>query len=233
MKTYNNQQFSFKYESFAENRKSLAIHVFPDKSVLLKVPNQASAKEVESFLKRKAVWVFKQIKYFEQFSKKELANCKAGSEVFYLGKQYQLIINRVEKAQAGVVLDKSKIHLNVDKNKQIQDFTLLLKKYLLEHAEKEFALALKRCLKNFPINFVPKLKIRKLSKRWGSYQKELITLNPSLIFTRKKCIEYVIMHELCHVFYKSHNAEFYSLLGSKIPNWKRIKDELESNIYIL
>ena len=78
---------------------------------------------------------------------------------------------------------------------------------------------------------VPTLKVRKLNKRWGSYlKKHEIILNPSLIHASKKAIDYIITHELCHYYYKTHSTEFYKLLTSKIPNWQEIENKLESRL---
>ncbi|NOZ12302.1 MAG: M48 family metallopeptidase, partial [Acidobacteria bacterium] len=46
----------------------------------------------------------------------------------------------------------------------------------------------------------------------------------------RECIEYVIIHELCHVQYHSHNAEFYKLLEQHLPDWKRLKNKLELSL---
>ena len=67
-----------------------------------------------------------------------------------------------------------------------------------------------------------------MKTRWGSYQKNgVINLNPKLLQAPRSAIHYVITHELCHIEHKNHDANFYSLLESRIPDWKKIKDELE------
>jgi len=67
-----------------------------------------------------------------------------------------------------------------------------------------------------------------MPKRWGSYLgKNKIALNPLLIRASKDCLDYVIVHELCHMKYKNHNKEFFKLQESIIPNWKEVKEKLE------
>lgn len=83
-------------------------------------------------------------------------------------------------------------------------------------------------LKKFDYKTTPVLKIREMKKRWGSFlNKEKIFLNPKLIHTPKECIDYVIVHELCHFKYKDHSMKFWKYLGEKYPKWKNIKDKLE------
>lgn len=67
-----------------------------------------------------------------------------------------------------------------------------------------------------------------MSKRWGSAQRNgKILLNPDLIRTPGPCVEYVIIHELCHLRHPHHGREFYKLLGQLCPDWRRIKERLE------
>ena len=67
-----------------------------------------------------------------------------------------------------------------------------------------------------------------MQKRWGSCTPGgKIILNPELIKANPKCIEYVIIHELCHLVIASHNKVFYKLLGEKMPDWEKWKDKLE------
>ncbi len=75
----------------------------------------------------------------------------------------------------------------------------------------------------------PELLIRRLQARWGSCSpKGVITLNLTLIQTPKACIDYVILHELCHIKENNHSAAFYKLLGHVLPDWERRREELNA-----
>ena len=83
-------------------------------------------------------------------------------------------------------------------------------------------------MEKFDYDFVPKLMIRKMSKRWGScLSSKKIALNPFLIRASKDCIDYIIIHELCHIRYKNHDKNFFKFQESIIPNWKEVKEKLE------
>jgi hypothetical protein len=78
------------------------------------------------------------------------------------------------------------------------------------------------------------LKFRKMKRRWGSCSKakKSILLNTELIKAPVECIDYVIVHELCHLKIANHSKDFYALLGVCLPNWKKWKDELENGNYL-
>ena len=106
----------------------------------------------------------------------------------------------------------------------------LLKQWYTEKAEQHFNLMfneLKPISKAF-YELEPQLSYRWMKKRWGSCDKNgKIHLNLELIKTPKKCIEYVMVHELCHLKYLNHSNAFYTLLEKLYPDWKPTKDRLE------
>lgn len=70
-----------------------------------------------------------------------------------------------------------------------------------------------------------------MKSRWGSCSsKGKITLNTELIKLADKYIEYVMIHELCHLKHHNHGPGFYALMTELCPDWKRLRNELKSYI---
>ena len=77
----------------------------------------------------------------------------------------------------------------------------------------------------------PAIEIRLMEKRWGSCTKSgKIILNTELIKAPKGSIEYVVIHELCHLVHHNHNKSFYNLQEIIMPEWKKWKEKLEMTI---
>lgn len=62
-----------------------------------------------------------------------------------------------------------------------------------------------------------------------SSKKQIITLNKQLLEAPRDCIEYVVVHELCHLVHPNHSKQFYAFLTMFMPDWKERKTELEKS----
>lgn len=154
---------------------------------------------------------------------------------------FQKVINRaVLRKQYRLKVIKSNTDSVKLKNRYlIVEYNLKTPAKLINNWYKDKALSiykkeLDKCFQQFITYKVvkPNLKIRKLTKRWGSYNKNsnTITMNIETIKANKDCIDYVIYHELCHSMHFSHNKEFYNLLESKCKDWNQLKYKLETLI---
>ncbi|MGP4971841.1 M48 metallopeptidase family protein [Psychrobacter aquimaris] len=75
---------------------------------------------------------------------------------------------------------------------------------------------------------VPLYKILIMQKQWGSCStKGNLILNPHLVKAPREYIDYVILHELCHIAEHNHSENFWRLLTQVMPNWKEVKARLD------
>jgi predicted metal-dependent hydrolase len=75
-----------------------------------------------------------------------------------------------------------------------------------------------------------KINVKKLRSRWGSATKNnVINLNESLLKAPKSVIDYVILHEICHLKIKNHSYRFWELLQKFMPDYIQSKHWLEVN----
>ncbi len=75
------------------------------------------------------------------------------------------------------------------------------------------------------------LKIRKVIAKWGSCTSDQrIMLNTNLVHLPTRLIQYVIIHEACHLKIKNHSPRFRNLVEIYCPNYKLLRKELRSFI---
>ena len=114
--------------------------------------------------------------------------------------------------------------------KDKQKAGILLKQWYRGKAKSLFAeLAEPLILRFEKYNVKPSgIYIQSMPTRWGSCTpKGKIILNPELILAPKPCIEYVILHELCHLVYPNHSQKFIDLQTKEMPDWRKWKEKLE------
>lgn len=73
-----------------------------------------------------------------------------------------------------------------------------------------------------------------MKKQWGSCSPQgILSLNPHLVKAPRECVDYVILHEFCHIKEHNHSKKFYTLLHQHMPEWESIKAKLDSMSEIL
>ncbi len=220
------------FELKQSERKSLSIEVYPDNSIKVLAPIKSNLAEIKKVVLKKCRWIIKQQNYFEQFlPKTPEREYVSGETHYYLGKGYLLKIR--PGAKNSVKLKGGCFNVTYHGENSQEITKNLLAKWYYQHAEKKFyALAdmVFQKFKEFEIE-QPNIEIRRMAKRWGSCQKNgKIIINPEIVKAPTKCIEYVIIHEMCHLVQFNHNKKFYNLLSQKMPNWERWKNRLEQNL---
>ena len=182
-------------------------------------------------MKAKRKWIEKQQRSFQSYLPATPARQYIGGESFlYLGKQYML---KIESSTAEEVkLYQGRLVVKTV-NPEATHIKKLLQQWYIARAtilfnklfEEQFYL-----FKRFGLE-KPILQIKKMEKRWGSCTpQQKIILNPELIKAPVVCINYVILHELCHLVHHNHSQSFYRLLENFMPDWQKYKQLLETKM---
>lgn len=219
----------FDFDVLFVERKTLEIAVNPDMSVIVKAPLNIEMDAVKTRVVKRARWILKQRNYFRQFSPRTPERQYLGGEThLYLGRQYRLKIEASQHNQVKLIRGYFQVQATDPRN--IETVQSILEKWYRQRAHDVFQESFKRCWSSFKNESfdLPSLTIRKMGTRWGSLSKNrTLTLNFDLIRAPRECIEYVITHELCHLKYHDHSANFYLLLDKVMPDWAKRKHKLE------
>ena len=225
-KSINYGSKTIEYELHFMERKTLGITVTPDMDVIVKAPLNASMERIEVLVLKRAPWILKQQSFFIAFyPKQKQKKYISGETHLYLGRQYRLKVH-VSKSES-IKLHGKFIHVVCVNKSRVRK---LLNNWYSEHAEIKFQSYCHDWIEQFRRhNIAPTdIQIRAMSKRLGSCSaKGKIILNTELIKAPRGCIEYVIVHELCHLIHHSHNSKFMELQSRMMPTWEKWKDRLE------
>jgi predicted metal-dependent hydrolase len=213
-------------------RRSLGISVLPDSSVIVRVPNLTSYKSICRMVHDKSDWIIKHRDNYKEKEKSKLTRVYANGEYhLFRGNEYVLKIEKSAKAYFRFYFGV--VELGLDKT----DDPKVIKRLLYQGYKNEARIIFPEIMamvldKHKEQMFKPAgLIIRTMKRRWGSCSnKGIITLSTELIKLPDLFIEYVIVHELCHLKHHNHGAGFYKLLTELFPDWKSVRKNLRRYI---
>lgn len=217
-------------EIIRTNRKSLAIIIKSDGTLLIRSPLKTPISYIEDFIKRKHLWI--EAKTKEVLSHPHLQiqmrNFIDGEEFLYLGKKYFLKIGEYKE----ISLNNNDSTINFPKK-----FLKNPKKKIIEWYYKEALSAITELcsIRSAQTGWKYKsIKIINARTKWGSCNsKDELRFNWKLIMASTEVIDYVVVHELAHIPEKNHSSEFWNRVESILPDYKGIKNWLKENGHTL
>jgi len=223
-----------KYNVVFSRRRTISIIVSPDKTVTVRAPLRASLKTINKFVQDKSAWIKKHLNSSPGLNLTDKGKQYTDGEFhLFMGREYALrkiaSVNPFVRQTEDVIEVGQNFTDNRDKTKR------LLEIWYIRQAGEILTGLLKDIIRNNgDYKFSPtRLVIRPLKSRWGSCtSKGKITLNSELVKLDHLLIEYVIIHELCHLKFHNHGANFYNLLAELVPDYKSIRKELRKYITI-
>lgn len=211
-------------------RSKLTINIFPDMRVEVLAPASKSLDAILARVDRRAQWIVKQWRYFEQYQPAQPERRFVSGEThIYLGRQYRLKLEKATVSDVKLIGRYFRVqHFDTVDSSGISD---LLRNWYIRHASALFTARADYWLSECRALLLPEpptLLVRPMTRRWGSCSKKgTITLNMDLVKVPLIYIDYVIVHELCHLKIHNHSPAFYRLLTRCLPDWKQRKERLE------
>lgn len=212
------------------DRRTMQVAVHPDGRVVVTAPVGTSLEDVERRVARRARWIASQLAYFEQFMPRTPPRRFVSGEThLYLGRQYRLRVGRSDRETVRLI--GGRLEVTVVAEETASRVEQLLTAWYTSRAETYFAERLDACWARFASSVegeCPQLRLRRMKTQWGSMSaRGVLTLNTDLIRSPRECIDYVIVHELCHLKNANHGHEFAACLELALPDWQRRKHRLE------
>ncbi len=217
------------YELIFSERKTLAIHVYPDGSVVVDAPVGSGLDAVEAKVKKRGGWVLRQQRQFETYATSNPLPRQyvSGESYRYLGRQYRLKV--VADAVERVRLSRGYLTVSVADPSDTAHIQKMITAWYRQQAKRVFEERLKLSfprVESLGISY-PTLTVRQMKSRWGSCTAVgNIILNLLLIHVPKHLIDYVVIHELCHLKEHNHSAAFYAVLERVLPDWEDQRRQL-------
>ncbi|MGB8937435.1 MAG: SprT family zinc-dependent metalloprotease [Candidatus Nitrosopolaris sp.] len=199
--------------------------------VLVRTPFHKPVSEIHEIVKKKANWILKkQLEYKRLNPQITKATFQHGSTLPYLGKNYPLKIinNHVGSEKIELVKGEFLIFTNGSKHSK-KKIKLLYERWLSDATQYFLDKKIKKYSKELRVE--PKgIILKRLKDRWGSATKDgVINLSLNLLKAPTDIIDYMILHELCHLKIKEHSHRFWDLVHKFMPKYEDKIDWLKVN----
>lgn len=210
------------------NTQRVQIRVQPNERVEARAPIHASDAEVQAALQKRAGWIYRQLAEFRTRNAQILPREHVSGEThYYLGRQYllKIIPQSIQAPRVRLWRGQLEVHLQPSRHSPAK----LLAAWYRQRARAVFQRRLTALLPTLTwAQPRPPLRLQRMRTRWGSCSPTgTLTLNPHLVKAPRHCVDYVLIHELCHLIEHNHSPAFYRLLDQQMPDWPRIKTRLD------
>lgn len=201
-----------------------------DGEVVVKAPWYVTANEIQNVVENKRKWIINALEKYSVSPRrtKEYSN---GETYQILGKSYVLSVYFQITNKAELKVDNGAINIILPLDYANKDNTELIKKlidkmyYMI--AEKEVEVSMEKMRKI--VGLAPEeYRIKKTKSLWGSCSSnKKITINQNLMMYSRKAIDYVVLHEICHLKYMNHSKKFWDMVATYMPDYKEAEKELK------
>lgn len=219
--------FTIRFVPFRRHR--VAISVMPDGAVLVDAPDQVAPEEVVAAVHRRARWIWQQLEAQRERIRHVLPReYVSGESHFYLGRRYALKVMQAHDTEPGVKLLRGKLEVTAGRQDR-ESVRGLLEAWYRQRAREFFSRRIAEWGAQIAwLKAVPDFRLREMRTQWGSCSPGgVLLLNPRLIKAPRPCIDYVLVHELCHLKIHNHSHAYYRLLDALLPDWEERKRELD------
>lgn len=214
-------------KSFSGN---VAISV-QDGQVAVSAPWYVSRKTIDQMISEKKNWIIEKLKEYEEINKIKKANMekktiKVFGEDYSLKISYKLIdapeVNLENKA---LRIELPVRYKNVDNNKILN---FIIEKFYNKLAENEIESTMEKV--RLILGISPEdYSVEKMEGILGKYNENdrSIIINPDIVKFDRQILEYVVLHEFCHLNFKTHCKSFYKLIDKNMKNYKQIEEKIK------
>lgn len=212
------------------SRRSLGVQILRDGAVVVRAPRFVSDAEIARFLGERSRWITRHRERLDK-ARKPALRYRDGELLPWLGESVRLTVRpgkrALAKRAAGAIL------VRVPDPASEREVEAAVKRLIKREAPGIFQARIEARFAPFGAlgHKIPRLKTRWMKRNFGSMSRRgIMTLNLKLLCASPGLIDYVIVHELCHLEHMDHGPGFRKLLTVTMPDWKKRKAALHENL---
>ena len=198
--------------------------------IIIKTPLGFKAHKLKEIAYEYKDWILRSI---QKVPYKNSFDFVTGGTVPFLGVNYPMELiedEKIKNVKFSFLEDRFEVRYNENKN-SYEDFMEGLKKFYKFNAIKIIDPIFDEWTYKTQL-FPEQITYRYNKSRWGSCSfQNNISINYKLLQFEKKCVEYVVLHELCHIKEKNHSKRFWELVSFYMPEYKEVEKKIRSKLF--
>ncbi len=212
--------------------KNLHLAVYPpDAHVHVSSPKYLDDNDIRSFIISKWDWIEEKRKEVLEQARQTERNYISGETYYHLGQRYRLRVEERPRCAHSITKQGDWLVMTVQPNTTTDHRADVLREW--QRGELKALLSVvvgEWCSKMDESNVTWEVKM--MRSQWGSCinKKRHLIFNLELARVPRSCIEYVVVHELVHLRATNHNKVFEAILTHYLPQWKKLRKELNEFI---
>ncbi|GKX32366.1 hypothetical protein SH1V18_48460 [Vallitalea longa] len=213
-------EFSVEYR----DRKTLEISVEAPNTVNVVAPLGTQEEVIKKKVHKKASWIVQRLYEFRDIEYRKINREYVSGESFmYLGRNYslELIVDENTKSNE-VKLYQGKIYIISNTKSEA-----VLEKLMESWYRNKTLIKVTECVEYYKcmFNIQPSnIKVKEQKKRWASCtSKNELLFNWRCVMAPSDVLDYIVVHEMCHMMYPNHSIDFWNMLESILPDYKNRK----------
>ena len=222
----------------SKRRRTITLRVKRNGTVAVAAPSYIKGTIVRGFVKKKAGWILEKQKYFDEMTKRYPSKEFESGETFLLhGRNYRLKIVKVQETdKPRYKVEGGRLMIFVDpqtSKKQKEIAREAIQDWYTIHTEKKVNAIISKYIS--ALDVVPvKIKIVDQKSRWASCSKtRVLRFNWRLSIMPTSVLEYIVIHELCHLKVHNHSPRFWHIVKSVLPDYEKRRAWLRENGIII
>lgn len=203
----------------------LSVHP-PSGRVTISVPRRMNPDSVRVFAISKLNWIRRQQRKIREQEREPAREYVERESHYVSGKRYLLSIIEHDGPPA-IELEHNRMRLRVRPGTTTERRQAVIDAWYRRQIKQAAPALIAKWEPRIEVQ-VARFFVQRMKTRWGSCNTatQCIRLNTELAKKPRECLEYIVVHEMCHLLEPTHNARFVSLMDHFIPQWQHHRDLL-------
>ena len=215
-------QLEFPIEVIRTNRKKSASVQVVDCQVQVIIPQGLSDVRIEQIIREKTSWIRDKLRKQSLMRPKKPKEYVSGEAFAYLGKNYRLKLAQGSSEAVKLTLGKLVVGADTDIKRDLTS-------WYMQHAEKRLNEKVARFAQVIGVE-PNSVKVKDYKSRWGSCSSlGDISFHWAIIMAPHYIVDYVVVHELCHMIHHNHSPAFWQQVEKVLPNYSECRGWLKVN----